>query len=115
MSNFYGVGYQADGKLRPCEGCCLANARAKAVHKSSEMRDKKPREHLFVDTSGPYSESLPGKQIVDDFCRKGWSKFRKSKVDLPKVVDSHIKYLHSMNHTVKYLQCDNTGKHHEKL
>ena len=118
-TTFSALGTKLTGKLRPCEGCCLANARAKAVRKSSDTRATKPGERLFVDTSGPYSESLAGNrywvQVVDDFSRKGWSKFRKSKVDLPKVVDSHIKYLRGLNHVVKYLRCDNAGEHQEKL
>ena len=85
------------GTLRPCEGCCLANSRAKSVRKTTDTRATEPGERLFVDTSGLYSESVAGNrywiQIVDDFSQKGWSKFRKSKVDLPKVVDKHIKYL----------------------
>ena len=46
------------GHLKPCEGCCRANARAKAVRKSTNVRATKPGERLFVDTSGPYPESL---------------------------------------------------------
>ncbi len=69
--------------------------------------------------SGPYSESLAGSrywiQLVDNFSQKGWAKFRKLKVDLPKVVDAHIKYLRGLNYVVKYLRCDNGGEHQEKL
>ena len=118
-ATFTALGTELTGQLRPCEGCCLANAKAKAVHKSSDTRATKPGERPFVDTSGPYPESIAGNrywiQIVDDFSRKGWSSFRKSKMDLLRVVESHIKYLHTLNHTVKYLRCDNAGEHQEKL
>ena len=118
-TTFKGLGIKLTGELKPCEGCCRANAKAKAVRKSTGTRSTKPGERLFVDTSGPYPESLSGNrywiQIVDDFSRKGWSKFRKSKVDLPKVVDEHITYLRTCNHIVKYIRCDNAGEHQSKL
>ena len=116
---FSELGVKLTGQLKPCEGCCRANARAKAVRKSTNVRATKPGERLFVDTSGPYPESLSGNrywiQIVDDFSRKGWSKFRKSKVDLPKVVEEHVRYLRTCNYPVKFLRCDNAGEHQEKL
>ena len=99
-TTFTGMGIKLTGSLKTCEGCCLANAKAKAVRKSSDTRATKPGERLFVDTSGPYPESIAGNrywiQIVDDFSRKGWAKFKKSKIDLPKVVDAHIKYLREL-------------------
>ena len=36
-------------------------------------------------------------------------------MDLPKVVDEHVRYLHTCNHKVKFLRCDNAGEHQEKL
>ena len=53
--------------------------------------------------------------VVDDKTRKSWSEFRKSKAEMPKIVEEKILYLNNLEHTVKYLRCGNAGEHQTKL
>ena len=107
------------GTLLPCDGCCRANAKAKGVHKSTKTVASKIGERLFVDTSGPYPETVNGSKywicVVDDMTRKSWSKFKQSKAEMPKIVDEHVEFLRGYGYTVKYVSCDNAGKHQTKL
>ena len=47
--------------------------------------------------------------------RKSWSKFKQSKLEMPKIVDEHVEFLRGYGHTVKYVRCDNAGEHQTKL
>ncbi len=51
-------GWTLTGTVKPCGSCALAKARAKAVPKSTLTKAKAPGERLFLDISGPYSDSL---------------------------------------------------------
>ena len=53
--------------------------------------------------------------MVDDITRKSWSKFRKSKSEMPRIVEEQIEYLKGPGHPVKYIHCDNAGAHQERL
>ena len=53
--------------------------------------------------------------VVDDKTRKSWSEFRKSKAEMPKIVEETILYLKNLGHTVKYIRCYNAGEHQTKL
>ena len=116
---FKSMGIKLAGVLKPCDGCCRANAKARSVRKVTNTVANNIGERLFVDTSGPYPESASGNRywvcIVDDKTRKSWSEFRKSKADLAKIVEHRIKHLSDLGHTVKYLRCDNAGEHGAKL
>ena len=116
---FKALDVKLTGTLKPCDGCCRANAKAKGVHKSTKTVATEIGERLFIDTSGPYPESVEGNRywicMVDDMTRKSWSKFRKSKSEMPKIVEEQIEYLKGQGHTVKYIRCDNAGEHQEKL
>ncbi len=50
------------GSMKSCEGCGLAKAKQKNVSKTTNVRADKPGARLFVDTSGPYPESLGGRK-----------------------------------------------------
>ena len=116
---FNALGVKLTGNLVPCDGCCRANAKAKGVRKWTTTSADSIGERLYVDTSGPYPETESGSKywicIVDDKTRKSWSKFRKTKSEMPKIVDEHIEYLKGLGHVVKYIRCDNAGEHQEKL
>jgi hypothetical protein len=51
-------GWTVTGTVKPCGSCALAKARAKAIPKSTMTKAKTPGEILFLDISGPYSDSL---------------------------------------------------------
>ena len=116
---FNALGVKLTGKLKACDGCCRANAKAKAVRKVTNTIAEKIGERLFVDTSGPYPETSAGNKywicVVDDKTRKSWSEFRRTKSEIVKIVEKKIEDLKNMGHTVKYLRCDNAGEHQSKM
>ena len=107
------------GTLLPCDGCCRANAKAKGVNKRTMTVATKIGERLFVDTRGPYPETVNGNKywicMVDDMTRKSCSKFKQSKAEMPKIVEEHVEYLRGCGHEVKFIRCDNAGEHQSNL
>ncbi|KAI2492015.1 PIF1-like helicase [Fragilaria crotonensis] len=107
-------GWTLTGTVKPCGSCALAKARAKAIPKSTMTKAKTPRERLFLDISGPYSDSLNQNKywlrIVDDYSRYSWDCFlpRKSGIHVP------LLKLVVMNKAAgkpcRYLRCDNAGE-----
>ena len=71
---FKSMGIRLTGVVKPCDGCCRANAKAKSVRKVTNTVAKNIGERLFVDTSGLFPESASGNRywvcIVDDKTRK---------------------------------------------
>ncbi|KAI2493888.1 PIF1-like helicase [Fragilaria crotonensis] len=82
-------GWTLTGTVKPCGSCALAKARAKTVPKSTLTKAKAPGERLFLDISGPYSDSLNQNKywlrIVDDHTRFSWDCFlpKKSGIHIP--------------------------------
>ncbi len=76
-------GWTLTGSGQPCGLCALAEARAKAIPKSTLTKAKVAGERLFLDISGPYSDSLNQNKywlrIVDDFTRYSWDCFLPAK------------------------------------
>jgi hypothetical protein len=46
--------------LVPCKGYGTAKAKQKAASKTTNMKATRPGEHIFLDASGPYHETLGG-------------------------------------------------------
>ena len=102
------------GSAKPCGSCALAKARAKAIAKSTMTKATVPGERLFLDISGPYSDSLNQNKywlrIVDDYTRYSWDCF------LPRKVGIHVPLLKlvvankAAGKPCKYLRCDNAGE-----
>ncbi|KAI2494127.1 PIF1-like helicase [Fragilaria crotonensis] len=68
------------GSVLPCGSSALAKARAKAVLKTTLTKAKHPGERLFLDTSGPFSDSLNSNRywlriVLDDHTRFCWNSF----------------------------------------
>jgi len=74
------------GKLKPCDGCMRAKAKAKKLKKSTEIHAKEPGECLFLDATGPFQPSLGSSKfdakLVDDFSRKTWTAHIKTKMQI---------------------------------
>ena len=68
------LGIIATGKMSVCDGCARAKATQKRTNKVTSVHADKPGERLFMDTSGPYSETVAGSRywfkFVDDKTRK---------------------------------------------
>jgi hypothetical protein len=107
-------GWTLTGTVKPCGSCALAKARPKAVPKSTLTKAKSPRERLFLDISGPYSDSLNQNKywlrIVDDHTRFSWDCFlpKKSGIHIP--LAKLLKINKAAGKPCKYLRCDNAGE-----
>jgi hypothetical protein len=102
------------GSVLPCGSCALAKARAKAVPKTTLTKAKHPGERLFLDISGPFSDSLNSNRywlrIVDDHTRFCWDSFlpRKSGIHVP--LEALLIANKAAGKACKYLRCDNAGE-----
>ena len=73
---------QLTGSLKTCDGCARDKAQAARIPKTTEVKVRKPGEHLFVDTSGPFSPTVAGShywiKMGDDYSHYSWRFFCKS-------------------------------------
>jgi hypothetical protein len=105
-------GWTLTGTVKPCGSCALAKARAKAVPKSTLTKAKAPGERLFLDISGPYSDSLNQNKywlrIVDNHTRFSWDCFlpKKSGIHIPPLAKL-LKMNKAAGKPCKFLRCDN--------
>jgi hypothetical protein len=64
------------GKMSVGDSCARARATQKRTNKITKVTADKPGERLFIDTSGPYSETVMGSRywfkFMDDKTRKSW-------------------------------------------
>ena len=95
--------------------CKLAKAKWKKVPRKTETRAGKPEERLFIDLSGPFSQSSYGSSqyamvIVDDFSRYEWTKFLKTKNEAGKKLRELLQELKDKNQSTKFIRCDNAGE-----
>ena len=107
-------GWTLTGTVKPCGSCALAKARAKAVPKSTLTKAKDPGERLFLDISGPYSDSLSQNKywlrIVDDHTRFSWDCFLPKKSGIHVPLCKLLKMNKAAGKTCKFLRCDNAGE-----
>jgi hypothetical protein len=77
-SKSYGI-KKLTGRLTPCEGSGYAQAKQRAVSKTTNTKADKSGQQIFLDAAGPYHETLGGNkywsQAVDDKKRHGWDHF----------------------------------------
>jgi hypothetical protein len=78
------------GQIKTCDGCSRAKATQKRTKKVTTVTADKPAERLFMDTSGPYSETAAGNRywfkLVDDKTRKSWDFYGARKSQLKNVL-----------------------------
>jgi hypothetical protein len=102
------------GTVQPCGSCALAKARAKAVPKTTMTKARSPGERLFLDISGPFSDSLNSNRywlcIVENNTRFCWDSFlpRKSGIHVP--LEALLIANKAAGKPCKYLRCDNAGE-----
>lgn len=113
------MGFKLVVKMKVCEGCALAKAKAKPVKKYTDNKSSKPGERIYIDTSGPFKKSLGGNtywaKIVDEYSRFSTSKFVKLKDEVGDVVIKHIEKMNSDGKTVKNVRMDNAGENVSKI
>ena len=107
------------GKMSVCDGCARAKATQKRTNKTTKVTADKPGERLFMDTSGPYSETVMGSRywfkFVDDKTRKSWDFYGARKNAITKFLKDILDKLKASGKPVKYLRCDNAGEHMSEL
>ena len=88
-TTYNALGVKLTGTLQLYDGCTQSKAKARAVRKNTYTRVSQPEERIFVDTTGPFPESLIGNRdwidVVDDYSRYSWSFFTITKSQLPKI------------------------------
>ncbi|KAI2497955.1 PIF1-like helicase [Fragilaria crotonensis] len=103
------------GQIKTCDGCSRAKATQKRTKKVTTVTADKPAERLFMDTSGPYSETAAGNRywfkLVDDKTRKSWDFYGARKSQLKNVLKDLLDKLRAADYTVKFIRCDNAGEH----
>ena len=103
------------GKMLVCDGCARAKATQKRTNKVTTVVAEKPGERIYMDTSGPYSETVMGSRywykFVDDKTRKSWDFYGARKNGITKVLKEILDKLKAAGKPVKYLRCDNAGEH----
>ena len=103
------------GKFKTCVGCAESKAKRRPVRKVTQTRATEKGERIYVDTSGPYANSLGGHKywfkIIDDYSRKTWNYFMKGKSDVPGMLDNFLQEMKMKKVIVKYIRCDNAGEH----
>jgi hypothetical protein len=102
------------GTVLPCGSCALAKARAKAVPKTMLTKAKQPGERLFLDISGPFSDSLNSNRywlrIVDDYTSFCWDSFLPRKSGIHALLETLLIANKAAGKACKYLRCDNAGE-----
>ena len=116
---FRSYSVELTGKLRPCDGCMRAKAKAKNVKKQTETEAENPGERLFLDTTGPFAPSIGGRvydgKLVDQQSRKAWTAHLKKKSAIPIVARSKMEELKAKGIHVQFIRCDNAGEQKQPL
>jgi len=112
-AKIYGI--KLTDTLKACEGCCLAKAKQKAVSKTTTTVADKPGIRIFVDQSGPFSDTWDGKQYhrqaVDDYSSFGWCRIGKAKSGLADWFrDQVISPLKALGCNVRSVRMDGAGE-----
>ena len=85
------LGAKLTGTQQIFAGCTRSKAKSRVVRKKNYTRVSQPGEIIFVETTGPFPESLIGDRywigVVDDYSRYSWSLFTKTKLQLPKKME----------------------------
>ena len=113
------LGTKLTGTLQICDGYKRSNAKVRAFRKKNYMRVSKPGERVFVDTTGPFPESLIRNRycisVVDNYSHYSWSFFTKIKSQLPNEMEEFFKKMTARGAPLKYIRCDNSGEQQSKF
>ena len=81
-TTYNSIGVKLTGTLQVCGICASSKEKVCAVRKKTYTRASQPGERIFVDTTGPFTESLIENRywisVVDDYIRYSWSFFTKT-------------------------------------
>ena len=84
------LGVNMTGTLKVCDGCARPKAKEIAILKKTYKQATNPGEMIFVDTTGPFPETLIGNcywtGIADDYKCYFWSIYKNMKLQLLKKI-----------------------------
>ena len=107
------------GTLTQYTGCGLALEKQKAVNKQASWKGKTPYLWLFVDASGPLSETMGGNkywfQAIDNCLQYRWCTFAKKKSEMLKYMEAILKNACLARYHMKSLQADGAGENDKPL
>jgi len=106
---------ELQGKLSSCDACALTKTKQHGVSKTTETKAAKPGQHIFLDCSGPFPESIGSNQYqaqaIDDATREGFVGFLKCRSQLCKWFEDHVIIpLIGMGKAIEFLHFDNAGE-----
>ena len=64
-TTYNALGVKLTGTLQVCDGYERSKAKTRAVRNKTYRRASQPGERIFVDTTGPFSESLIWESVLD--------------------------------------------------
>ncbi len=102
------------GKLESCESCDLSKSKRKKISKVNLNKTKIPGERLYIDISSIRDPSNSGRKhwllIVDEATDFKWSRFLRTKSELPKVMIDFLNDLKGEGFDPKFVRLDNAGE-----
>ena len=106
-------GVKPTGTLKTCDGCARAKATQKRTNKNTDTKATKPDERYYMDTSGPYAQTIGGNRywikFIDDYSKKSFDFYVVRKKSVSEIARALFARLKARNRTVKFLLCDNAG------
>jgi hypothetical protein len=82
-------GIKATGTLSTCNGCARAKAKQKRMNKVSDMKSTYAGQRWYLNTSGPYNETIKGShywvKLMDAFSEKCFDQYVKQKSKVPSI------------------------------
>ena len=116
-AKLYGIKLQ--GKPSACEACAYAKSRQKRVQKNTNKRSKRPGQRLFINTAGPYHETLSGTrywtQVVDDYSSFGRVYFHHQKSKIVDRLKSVVSECKGKGMNVQFIRADNAGENEKPM
>ena len=113
------LGVKLTGTLQVCYGCARSKEKSCAARKETYTRASHPGEIFFVDTTGPFPDSLIENRywigVVGNYSRYSWIFLTETKSQLTKKMGELFKKITSHWNPVEYQHCDNAGEHQPKL
>ena len=91
-ATYNAISVKLTGPLHVFDGCTRSKAKSREVRKNTYKRASHPGEIIFVNTTGPFPDSLVGIWywfgVEDNYNCYSWSFFTNTKSQLPKICKS---------------------------
>lgn len=99
--------HQVIGNMKACKACLLCKGKQNPMRKITWLRAGMPGEHLFINSTGPFSTAHGGTQywvqVVDDKTRIGFCYFLKVKSNIAIGLERLLHGIQKYGYSVKYI------------